>query len=124
MTQKNNWSRQDYLLIRFRSIEPRSYFAWFLYPLLLLLLNGCSSHLSPTPAEKIKFYESRARHYQTLSDLQRLSPPYASFNHKQQITRLNNDHLRMVYLNEARRYRKLAQDIRVKTTSESNETKE
>ena len=83
---------------------------------------SCSNHSSKSPPEKIKYYESRARHYQTLSDLQRLSPPYSSFNHKQQITRLNNDHMRMAYLNEARRYRKLAKGIRDRTTSDSNKT--
>ena len=86
----------------------------------LIKLVSCSSHSSKAPAEKIKYYESRARHYQTLSDLQRLSPPYSSFNHKEQIIRLNNDHMRMAYLNEARRYRKLAQNVRKETTSDSN----
>ena len=84
------------------------------------ILANCSNHSPKTRAEKIKYYESRARHYQTLSDLQRLSPPYTSFNSKQMNARLNNDHMCMAYMNEALRYRKLAQNVRKETTSDSN----
>ena len=96
----------------------------FLFSVSFFILANCSNHSSKTRAEKIKYYESRARHYQTLSDLQRLSPPYTSFNSKQMNARLNNDHMRMAYMNEARRYRKLAQNVRKETTSDSNGTEE
>ena len=88
------------------------------------ILANCSNHSPKTRTEKIKYYESRARHYQTLSDLQRLSHPYTSFNSKQMNVRLNNDHMRMAYMNEARRYRKLAQNVRKETTSDSNGSEE
>ena len=97
---------------------------FILISLSCLTQGSCTSYSENSPAEKIKYYESRARHYQTLSDLQRLSPPYSSFNHKEQVIRLNNDHMRMAYLNEARRYRKLAQNVRKETTSDSNGSEE
>ena len=124
MMRKNNWSRQESQRDR---LEWKSSISLVKLTLLLLyffLSPGCSNHHSKTPAEKIKFYESRARHYQNLSDLQRLSPPFSSPNHKQFKIRFDHDHLRMAYLNESRRYRKLADKIRANTVSDSNETGE
>ena len=124
MMRKNNWSRQESQKTRLEWKSSISFVKWAILLLYFFLSAGCSNHHSKTPAEKIKFYESRARHYQTLSDLQRLSPPFSSPNHKQFKIRFDHDHLRMAYLNESRRYRKLADKIRANTVSDSNETGE
>lgn len=88
--------------------------------LLAYLLSGCANAPIKSPQEKIKALESRARSYQTLSDIQRLSPPYSTHSGKGLRNRSHNEHLRMTYLNKAKHYRKLADEIRKKKGSDSN----
>lgn len=89
---------------------------------ILFFLTGCSSKMPKSAEQKIKNYESRARTYQTLSDMQRLSPPYSTFSHKGIRSHLQNEHLRVAYLKEARRYRQLANQERKQLVSDSNES--
>ncbi|MEC8014007.1 MAG: hypothetical protein VX153_07255 [Verrucomicrobiota bacterium] len=93
--------------------------------LFTLLLAGCqSSNLqSKSPLEKAKIYEQRAKTFQTLSDLQRLSSPYSISNGRNRHGSLHNENLRMAYHREAKRYRKLAEQIRSEYASESNASK-
>ena len=88
----------------------------------LSLVAGCSNHQSRSPQQRIEFYESKARHYQTLSDLQRLSPPYSITTHKGIRAQGNQGHLRMAYLMEARRYQKLAKEVREGLNQDSNQS--
>ena len=88
----------------------------------LFLVAGCSNHQSRSPQQQLEFYESKARHYQTLSDLQRLSPPYSITTHKVILSQGNNGHLRMAYLMEARRYKKLAKEAKEELNQDSNQS--
>jgi hypothetical protein len=90
----------------------------------LFLVAGCSNHQSRSPEQRIEFYESKARHYQTLSDLQRLSPPYSITTHKGIRAQGNQGHLRMAYLMEARRYQKLAKEAKEGLNQDSNRSLE
>ena len=90
----------------------------------LSLVAGCSNHQSRSPQQRIEFYESKARHYQTLSDLQRLSPPYSITTHNGIRVRGNQGHLRMAYLMEARRYKKLAKEAKEELNQDSNRSLE
>jgi len=90
----------------------------------LFLITGCSNHQSRSPQQRIEFYESKARHYQTLSDLQRLSPPYSITTHNGIRVRGNQGHLRMAYLMEARRYKKLAKEAKEELNQDSNQSLE
>ena len=85
----------------------------------LFLIAGCSNHQNRSPQQRIEFYESKARHYQTLSDLQRLSPPYSITTHNGFRARGNQEHLRMAYLMEARRYQKLAKEAKEELNQDS-----
>lgn len=94
-----------------------------LLTLLFSFLQGsCIPSQNKTPAEKIKFYEARAKQYQSLSDLQRLTPPYNSLKNKHLNTKLNNKYMRTKYSSEALRFRKLAQNAREEYSSDSNKT--
>ena len=88
----------------------------------LFLLAGCSNHQSRSPQQRIEFYESKARHYQALSDLQRLSPPYSIMTQKGIRAQGNQGHLRMAYLMEARRYEKLAKEVKEGLNQDSNQS--
>ena len=77
------------------------------------LLNSCRQTQKRTLPEKIKFYESRARTFQTLADLQRLTPPYSSHTLATG-QRLHHQQLRSIYLNKAKKYRNLAKRSRNK----------
>jgi len=88
----------------------------------LFLVAGCSNHQSRSPQQRIEFYESKARHYQTLSDLQRLSPPYSITTHNGIRVRGNQGHLRMAYLMEARRYKKLAKEAKEELNQDANQS--
>ena len=90
----------------------------------LFLITGCSNHQSRSPQQRIEFYESKARHYQTLSDLQRLSPPYSITTHKGIRAPGNQGHLHMAYLIEARRYNKLAKEAKEELSQDSNQSLE
>jgi len=90
----------------------------------LFLITGCSNHQSRSPQQRIEFYESKARHYQTLSDLQRLSPPYSITTHKGIRAPGNQGHLHMAYLIEARRYNKLAKEAKEELNQDSNRSLE
>ena len=92
--------------------------------LILFLFASCQQSRLRTAEERIKFYENRARHYQTLSDIQRLSPPHKVFGKRVARNNLHNPNLRMVYLQEARRYRKLAEEekAQLESRTDSNES--
>ena len=80
----------------------------------LLLHSGCTQS-RPTSAEKIKDYESKARTFQTLADLQRLSPPYST-NNFAEYYKYSQTGLRKDYLRKAKKYRKLAMEEKKKTS--------
>ena len=61
----------------------------------------------------MKYYESIARTYNALASAQILSPPYG-MNSQQSLKGLYDPSLRMVYLQEAQKYEKLAQEMKVK----------
>ncbi len=84
------------------------------------LITGCSNHQTKSTNQKIEFYESKARHYQKLSDLHRLSPPYFSSAHKGVSSLRNQGHMRMIFQREARRYEKLADKTREELNQDSN----
>jgi hypothetical protein len=80
----------------------------------ILLIFSCTSKKSfHSAADKIKFYESRARTYKALASSQILIPPYGK-NSQQSLKGLYDPTLRVVYLQEAKRYEKLAEEIKVK----------
>lgn len=75
----------------------------------LTLISSCTT-TSPgnTAQDKVSTYEAKARNFEALARSQTISPPYSpSF-------RGNDSHyshgLRMTYLMEAKRYRKLAKE--------------
>jgi len=92
--------------------------------LILISLISCKSSQIRSPQQRIEFYESKARHYQTLSDLQRLSPPYSITTPKGIRAQGNEEHLRMAYLMEARRYQKLAKEAKEELNQDSNQSLE
>ena len=83
-----------------------------------ILLSSCSSLGTQSKLEKdgsledqIRSYESRARSFQALANSQSLSSPYSS-PHSRSHSALSGENLRMVYLQEASRYRELAERAR------------
>ena len=81
--------------------------------LLILTLSSCTSKKSfHSNADEIKYYESRARTYNALSSSLILSPPYGK-DSQQTLKGLYDPSLRMVYLQEAKRYEKLAEEMKV-----------
>ena len=127
--QKNNYPVQVLRWNRFLLRKSFSKFRWSTASCLLILftlhLAGCqSSNLqSKSSLEKAKIYEQRAKTFQTLSDLQRLSSPYSISNGRNRHSSLHNENLRMAYHREAKRYRKMAEQIRSEHASESNASK-
>ncbi|HAD22364.1 MAG: hypothetical protein CMI28_03215 [Opitutae bacterium] len=83
-------------------------------------LTGCSNHQTKSTQQKVEFYESKARHYQKLSDLQRLSPPFTSSTHKGIPSLRNQGHMLTIYQREAKRYEKLADKTREELNQDSN----
>ena len=83
---------------------------------------GCSSSnfQNKSLIEKAEIYEQRAKTSQKLSELQRLSPPYSSLMGNQGRYSLHGEHMRRAYLQEAKRYRKLAQQARDQYRKEYN----
>ena len=90
--------------------------------LIFSLCIGCKSKLSNSPHDKIIEYEKKARTFQSLHEIQRLSPPYTNFNNNNIRNHMHNEHLRMSYLQEARRYRNMAKEIRQKLSPDANRT--
>jgi len=85
---------------------------------LILTLTSCRSKKSfHSTADKIKYYESRSRTYNVLSSSQILSSPYGK-NSQQSLKGLYDPSLRMVYLQEAKRYEKLAEEMKVNQKKE------
>ena len=78
--------------------------------------TSCSSNLPKTKEQKVQFYESKARTYQALADSQRLSSPYSSPS-LQNRGGLYDPSMRMVYLSEAKKYRKLAEEAKAQSNS-------
>ena len=83
-----------------------------------ILLSSCSSMGTQSKLVKdgsledqIRSYESRARSFKALANSQSLSSPYSS-PHSRSHSALSGENLRMVYLQEASRYRELAQRAR------------
>ena len=73
--------------------------------------GSCSSNFPQTTEQKISYYESRARTYQALADAQRLSPPYNSPTLRNR-GGLHEPSMRMVYLSEAKKYKRLAEQAK------------
>jgi hypothetical protein len=81
---------------------------------LLFVSISCQSTINESaPNDKesietrVKSYEARARSYEALAKAQSLSPAYSSPQFRNH-SRLSGQNLRMVYLQEANRYRNLA----------------
>lgn len=87
------------------------------------LITGCSNHQTKSTQQKIEFYELKAWHYQKLSNLQRLSPPFTSSTQKG-IPLRNQGYMRKIYQREARRYEKLADKNREELNQDSNRSVE
>jgi hypothetical protein len=88
----------------------------------LLLLNACTQS-RPTGTEKIQLYESKARTFQSLADLQRLSPPFSQGNFAKNY-QFHQKGQRTAYLKQARKYQKLALVEKKKLSEKTNaETK-
>lgn len=94
---------------------------------LFFLHNGCTSSINQSPktsnesAEiRIKRYETRARTYQALADAQNLSPAYSNPGFRN-YSKLGGHNLRMVYLQEVIRYRKLAKQAKNEIVNKNKE---
>ena len=84
--------------------------------IVLILFYSCATKTTfNSTSEKIKSFEKRARTYQALADAQRLSSPYNDRYFRNQ--GINNPAMRIAYLKEAERYRKLAEQARMNTES-------
>ena len=75
----------------------------------IILTSACRTNsVNQTAEDKVRTYEAKARSFEALARSQTISPPYS------QSFRGNNSHhsqgLRMTYLMEAKRYRKLAKE--------------
>ena len=79
------------------------------------ITTSCSSNLPKTKEQKVQLYESKARTYQALAWSQRLSSPYSSPIHLQNRGGLYDPSMRMVYLSEAKKYRKLAEEAKAQS---------
>ena len=86
------------------------------------IFTGCSgsNFQNKSLIEKAEIYEQRAKTSQKLSELQRLSPPYSSLMVNQGRYSLHGEHMRRAYLQEAKRYRKLAQQATDQYLREAN----
>lgn len=82
-----------------------------------ILVSSCTKKYPKTTEQKISFYESQARTYQALADAQRLSPPYNSSTFRNR-GGLYDPSMRMVYLSEAKKYKKLAEQAKKQFNSE------
>ncbi len=94
---------------------------------LFFLHNGCTSSINQSPktsnesAEiRVKRYETRARTYQALADAQNLSPAYSNPGFRN-YSKLGGHNLRMVYLQEVIRYRKLAKQAKNEIVNKNKE---
>lgn len=90
----------------------------------IFLITSCSNHQTKSTQQKVEFYESKARHFQKLSDLQRLSPPYFISANKGNASIRNQNHKRAAYLRDARRYKKLAEKAREELHQDYNRSVE
>lgn len=90
----------------------------------IFLITSCSNHQTKSTPQKVEFYESKARHYQKLSDLQRLSPPYFISANKGIPSIGNKNHKHAAYFRDVRRYKKLAEKAREELHQDSNRTVE
>lgn len=94
---------------------------------LFFLQNGCTKSINQSTkpiiesAEiRVKKYETRARSYQALADAQSLSPAYSNPGFRN-YSKLGGHNLRMVYLQEAIRYRKLAKQAKTEIVNKNKE---
>lgn len=94
---------------------------------LFFLHIGCASSINQSPKPSIesaeiraKRYETRARSYQALADAQSLSPAYSNPGFRN-YSKLGGHNLRMVYLQEAVRYRKLAKQAKIEIANKNKE---
>lgn len=94
---------------------------------LFFLHNGCTSSINQSTktsnesAEiRVKRYETRARTYQALADAQNLSPAYSNPGFRN-YSKLGGHNLRMVYLQEVIRYRKLAKQAKNEIVNKNKE---
>ena len=79
----------------------------------LAVPSSCRQKQKRTFSERIKNYESRAKTFQTLADLQSLSPPYPShalLNGQ----RPHHQKLKSTYFQKAKKYRTLADNAKKK----------
>jgi hypothetical protein len=91
------------------------------------LHNGCTPFIDQSSKPSIKSaeirakrYETRARTYQALADAQSLSPAYSNSGFRN-YSKLGGDNLRMVYLQEAVRYRRLAKQAKIEIANKNKE---
>ena len=97
----------------------------FVFHFLILtsfIFLACAPHPSPTPEQKLQHYQSKARTYKALSDLQRLSPPYAFPTNGRAGLGLDDEGRRMIYLNQARRYDQMAKEVGNEIHSDANDS--
>ncbi len=83
---------------------------------------ACSPHPSPTPEQKLQNYQLKARTCKALSDLQRLSPPYAFPTNGRGGLGLGDEGRRMIYLNQARHYDHMAKEVGKEIHSDANDS--
>jgi hypothetical protein len=94
---------------------------------LFFLHNGCTPFINQSPNPSIesaeiraKRYETKARSYQALADAQSLSPAYSNPGFRN-YSKLGGHNLRMVYLQEAVRYRRLAKQAKIEIANKNKE---
>ena len=116
--QKNNWLEQVLRQINFLLTKKIVLnFTSLFIVVSLSLPSSCYHKKTKTSQQKIESFESKARTYKKLSDLQRLSSPYP-------ITRRSfyRGNLRSTYLRESKRYQKLADTLKEQIEIDANKT--
>ena len=96
MKRNNKWPRLASLWIE-SLINLKHFHLKALIALWVFVFNGCANRQFKSAEDKIEFYESRARYYRTLYNMQRLSPPYSEFSNTNLNSKFNNEHFRGVY---------------------------
>jgi len=95
-------------------------FTSLFFVLSLFTLSSCSHNKATNPQQRIESFESKARTYKKLSDLQRLSSPYPS-THRSGFS-IYKGNLQSYYLKESKRYQNLADTLRKQIEIDANGT--
>ena len=88
---------------------------------LFFILSGCSTKKPKTAHERAEIYDKWARSYEAIADTQLNGAPYSSPAFGVGAMGTHEQNLRAIYLQEARRYRRLAEKTKLEAEQEEKD---